>query len=325
MLKFIRFLLILNLTFTLTFSFSLSLFAQEDLHISILHTNDLHSSFPKNYARLAFLIHSIREQNFKEGRETLVLDSGDFSSGSVYQVLTPNPKYPQSPELEFFKYAGYDAIGFGNHDFDFGLAGFLNMLNKNQNFNVPFISSNIHFKRTSKLFEQIHPYRVINKKNIRIGIMAFLGPNAAKLSLNTRAGISFDGYHDLRGKEDLSETIKMAKETADILKNKEKADIIIMLLHAGKPEDHKIAKALESKSVDIIIAGHTHELYPIPEKENDIIIAQTSGEGRELGVLKFTYHTKTKKLDLDDPKQMGHIEINENIKEDPHYLRLLHV
>ena len=53
-----------------------------------------------------------------------MLDGGDFSMGTVYQLLYQE----EAPELRMFGYMGYDAVTLGNHEFDYKGTGLAEML-----------------------------------------------------------------------------------------------------------------------------------------------------------------------------------------------------
>jgi 5'-nucleotidase / UDP-sugar diphosphatase len=104
---------------------------------TILHTNDMHSSFigmgPSadytpfvlnndatlgGYARLAALIAKRKESRQGQG-PVLVLDAGDYSMGTAFAAATREI----GGELKLMGMMGYDATTFGNHEFDLGPDG----------------------------------------------------------------------------------------------------------------------------------------------------------------------------------------------------------
>lgn len=122
------------------------------LRLTLLHTNDLHSAVtgtgPDLHPRLkrggyAQLAHRIKAA--QAAGPTLVLDAGDWFSGSIFDSLGPEQGEPHAPELEFFSAANYDAVIIGNHDFDAGVGGLLRMLDKaaQRNLSLNIISSNL--------------------------------------------------------------------------------------------------------------------------------------------------------------------------------------
>lgn len=96
------------------------------IEFTILSTNDLHSHFEGSgpqinlfqsfghYARLAYIIRNIQDRN---PNATLTLDAGDWFCGSMFSMIGISYLFPDLlPELQFFKYARYDAITIGNHE-----------------------------------------------------------------------------------------------------------------------------------------------------------------------------------------------------------------
>jgi len=114
----------------------------DDVHLVILHTNDVHSRvdpFPMDggpfqglggVARRATLIRRIRE----EQPNVLLLDAGDTFQGTPYFNFFKG-------EIEFRAMSAmeYDATTLGNHDFDNGLEGLVEML---PHASFPFVSAN---------------------------------------------------------------------------------------------------------------------------------------------------------------------------------------
>jgi len=97
---------------------------------TILHTNDMHSSFigmgpaadytpftlnddttRGGYARLAALIARRKEARKGQG-PVLVLDAGDYSMGTAFAAASRET----GGELQLMSLMGYDATTFGNHE-----------------------------------------------------------------------------------------------------------------------------------------------------------------------------------------------------------------
>lgn len=293
---------------------------------TILHTNDLHSAVvgsgpdayftPEvgdgdpvkgHYGRLLYEIRRIKSQKAAEEVPVLTLDAGDFFSGSVFHVLTPDPKIPDSPELEFFKLAGYDAITLGNHEFDAGPQGFFNLLRKNRDtYGLPLLSSNLApmegrltFAEDRQLIEhQVSPSIIKDLKGpngqVRIGILGIMGYDAALVSMGTRAGIGFVGFDDQKSEKKQDELVEHLNREIATLRQEDEADVIILVAHAGSPEDEDLAKSLEG--LDMIIAGHTHQAYRTVKVVDGVFIVQAGHQGRHLGRLDFSFDSQGLKL-----------------------------
>ena len=134
---------LLKKVFAFTFIFMLSVSgltgyqvnaSEEPKHLDILFTHDLHShlnSFQTivdgtqqetgGFARLKTLIN----EHEKENTDTLILDGGDFSMGTLIQTVYDT----EAAELRMLGYLGCDVTTLGNHEFDYGSDGLADMLN----------------------------------------------------------------------------------------------------------------------------------------------------------------------------------------------------
>ena len=138
-------------------------------HITILHTNDVHSHidpFPSGHSRFpnlggvsrrAALIEAIRREN----PNTLLLDAGDIFQGTPYFNF-----YGGELEFKLMNKMGYRAATLGNHDFDNGLNGLLAQL---PNAEFSFLCANYDFSNTV-LDGYIRPYEVYVMDGIRVGV-----------------------------------------------------------------------------------------------------------------------------------------------------------
>lgn len=267
--------------------------------LMIVFTHDLHSYFlPRHvltpegeqimqggYARLAYLIKG--EQLFQRNK-TLVVDAGDFSMGTLFHTSFMQ----EASELRLMGKMGYDVITFGNHDFDFhteGLAAMLQMAESKKTKLPEIVASNIVFSKKDpadaalkKAFTDypVKPYTVIEKNGIRIGLFGIMGNDAGYDTPYARP-VKF------------SDPVDASRHVVNILKNQEKADLIICLSHSGtspvrkKSEDEFLAR--EVPQIDVIISGHTHTILLKPIRVGKTIIVSSGCYGEYLGVLKLNY------------------------------------
>lgn len=259
--------------------------AQTSKHITILHTNDVHSHiepFPSDHyrnpnqggvARRATLVEAIR----KENPNTLLLDAGDIFQGTPYFNF-----YGGELEFKLMSMLKYDAATIGNHDFDNGIDGLYAQL-PHAKFN--FLSANYDFKNTI-LNTHVKPYKVFEKDGIKIGVFGL--------------GIELTGLVDPRMyKETIYlDPVEIAQDMSRILKEDEQCDLVICISHLGyhyKDNDHKISDlslASKTKNIDLIIGGHTHTFLPKPtvtknsEGEN-VLVNQVGCYGINVGRVDF--------------------------------------
>ena len=267
---------------------SLSSFSTlETKHITILHTNDVHSHidpFPADHprnanmggvARRANLIESIR----KENSNVLLLDAGDIFQGTPYFNY-----YGGELEFKLMSMLNYDLATMGNHDFDNGLEGFVAQL---PHAKFDFVSANYDFKNTM-LDGIVKPYKIFTKNGIKIGIFGL--------------GIQLEGLVDKKNYKETvyNDPIETAQEMTRILKTQEKCDLVICLSHIGytyKNEPEKISDlnlAAKTKDIDLIIGGHTHTFLDKPTIVKnldgiDTLVNQVGCYGINLGRIDFYF------------------------------------
>ena len=257
----------------------------------ILHTNDVHSRidpFPDDgsrnagyggAARRAAIIEKIR----KENEHVLLLDAGDIFQGTPYFNF-----YLGELDIKLMSAMGYDATTMGNHDFDGGLENYEKQIREQGNF--PVIISNYDFSDTV-MHDRYISRKVFTKGDLRIGV--------------TGAGIEMDGLVPpaLYGPTRYLDPIAHATAEADILKHDEKCDLVICLSHLGYKYDNTkvsdIHLAQNSRSIDIIIGGHTHTFMDQPEyyrnKEGQsVMINQVGWAGIRLGKIEVTFEANRK-------------------------------
>ena len=252
-------------------------------HITILHTNDVHShieAFPADDAKFPnqggvsrryTLIEAIR----KENPNTLLLDAGDIFQGTPFFNF-----YGGELEFKLMSKLKYDAATLGNHDFDNGIDGFYAQL---PHADFSFINSNYDFSNTL-IDGKVKDHQIFIKDGVKIGVFGL--------------GIELDG---LVSKNNYKETkylnpVEIAQEMTKKLKQQEKCDLVICLSHLGyhyetdKIDDLKLAA--KTKDIDLIIGGHTHTFLPKPTVTTNIegkkvLVNQTGWAGVNLGRIDF--------------------------------------
>jgi 5'-nucleotidase len=263
-----------------------SLFAKRK-HITILHTNDVHSHidpFGPNdkrnankggVARRATLVENIR----KENPNTLLLDAGDIFQGTPYFNY-----YGGELEFKLMSMLNYDLATIGNHDFDNGIDGLYAQL---PHAKFEFVSANYDFSNTV-MDTHVKPYKVLVKDGVKIGVFGL--------------GIQLDGLVDKKMYKETvyQDPIEVAQDMSRILKEEESCDLVICLSHIGyhyknspdRVSDLNLAKA--TKDIDLIIGGHTHTFLPKPtiaqnSEGKNVLVNQVGAYGLYLGRIDFYF------------------------------------
>lgn len=92
--------------------------AADPINFTVMHTNDFHGNLEPSgsnpgAARVAQRIVDVRAAVGEEN--TLLLDAGDFMQGTLLSNLRQG-----LPTVDYYRTIGYDAVTFGNHEFDWG-------------------------------------------------------------------------------------------------------------------------------------------------------------------------------------------------------------
>lgn len=282
------------------FGLTLSSFETGSKHLTILHTNDVHShidpfpmSDPRNpnmggVSRRAALIETIRQEN----PNVLLLDAGDIFQGTPYFNY-----YGGELEFKLMSMMKYDASTLGNHDFDNGIEGLYAQM---PHAKFEFISSNYDFKNTV-MDGFVKPYKIYHKNGIKVGVFGL--------------GIELEGLVDPQMfKETIyNNPVEIAQDMVRILKKERKCDLIICLSHLGykyskedqdKISDLKLAEL--TTDIDLIIGGHTHTFLDKPNivknaDGKEVLVNQVGCYGINLGRIDFyfdnnkskSYHAKS--------------------------------
>jgi 5'-nucleotidase / UDP-sugar diphosphatase len=282
--------------------------AGEKKTFTILHTNDLHSNFvgmsPEldyspftlnddktlgGFARLAALIADRKALHEPQG-PVLVLDDGDYSNGTAFGAATRET----GSELQLLFRMGYDATTFGNHEFDFGPEGLGTSIDVAVKAGraPPIVVSNINLSKQDPTLADlqrltrdgaIRRHLVIERGGIRFGVFGLLGNEAA--------------IYTSSGAATFSDPIETAKEMVTMLRESEKADVIICLSHGGlrkgpdgrfsEGDDVELARAVSG--IDVVISGHSHTALQDAIIVNDRTpVVQTGKYGENLGELVMT-------------------------------------
>lgn len=274
--------------------------AEKSKQLDVLFTHDTHShlnSFSTivdgeqkevgGFAKLKTLI----DEKKKENPDTLILDGGDFSMGTLIQTVYDT----EAAELRMLGYLGCDVSTFGNHEFDYRSKGLADMLTvaKNSGETVPsLVVCNVDWdsmekaglsegqKQIQSAFENygVKDYVVVQKGDVKIAVVGVFGVDALKCAPTC----------ELLFKD----PVESVKKTVEEIKKNETVDMIACVSHSGTWEDEKKSEdeilAKEVPDLDLIISGHTHSELKEPIQHGNTYIVSCGEYARNLGSLSMT-------------------------------------
>lgn len=274
--------------------------ADSTKQIDVLFTHDTHSHLDSfstivngkqekvgGFAKIKTLINEKK----KEDPDTLILDGGDFSMGTLVQTVYDT----EAAELRMLGSLGYDVTTFGNHEFDYRSKGLANMLKaaKSSGETLPeIVVCNVDWesmekaglsdgqKQIQSAFETygVKDYVMVQKGDVKIAVVGVFGKDA--LECAPTCELSF------------KDPIEAVKQTVEEIRKNEEADMIACVSHSGtwddenKSEDELLAKAVPD--IDLIISGHTHLELPEAIQHGNTYIVSCGEYGRNLGSLSMT-------------------------------------
>lgn len=239
------------------------------------------------FAHIRTLITQAKEKN----PDTLILDAGDFSMGTLVQTIF----HTDAPELRMLGALECDVTTLGNHEFDYrssGLAGTLNAARESGDPVPAMVLCNIDWKsmeaegltEDQQLLKDafaaygMRDYIVLNKGDVRIAVLGVFGEDS--LACAPTCALKFQDI-----KEAAARTVKEIRETEDV-------DMIVCVSHSGtnedpaKSEDELLAKAVPE--IDLIISGHSHTTLEQPLQYGSTYIVSCGSYARNLGSLSMS-------------------------------------
>ena len=256
--------------------------------LRLLYTNDFHSAFEPipaywrpgspplgGAAHLATLV----ERQRATAGTTFLFDSGDMFTGTL-SFLTRGEAL-----MELMTLMRYDAMGVGNHEFDYGWEIF-----DRQATRVPFpvVCCNIRYKDSGRRF--CRPYTLLERDGARLAVIGVIGLDARSVVLPSKVA-----------ELEFTDPVAEARACIEILRDT--VDLVVVLGHQGLPgpmqtdaeNDPSVQRTIEADlqfcgavpGVDVYIGAHSHHGLeePLVHPATGTLLVQTYGYGTRLGLL----------------------------------------
>ena len=243
------------------------------------------------FAKLKTLINEQKVKN----PETLLLDAGDFSMGTLIQAVYEE----EASEIRMLGELGIDVSTLGNHEFDYKAKGLANMLNNAVSSGDPIPSMvlcNVDWEGMEAkgltadqelikdAFENIDikDYVMVEKNGVKIAVIGMIGIDSVACIANSPL--------------EFKNPVEAVKATVETIKANEEADMIVCISHGGtwpdeeKSEDEILAK--EVPELDVIISGHTHTKLDEAIVHGSTYIVSVGEYGKYLGSLNLTQNSE---------------------------------
>lgn len=267
--------------------------------VDVIFTHDIHSHLNSfmtvvdgedrevgGFARIKTVIDEQRAKN----PDTLILDGGDFSMGTLVQTVYED----EAAELRMLGALGTEVTTLGNHEFDYRSSGLSNMLKSAAESGdaVPeLVVCNVDWDamEAAGLSEGqqviadgfaeygVKDYVVLEKGDVDIAVVGVFGKDS--LACAPTCELLF------------KDPVEAVKETVAEIKAAEDVDMIVCVSHSGtwedesKSEDEILAKSVPE--LDLIVSGHTHTDLEEPIVHGDTYIVSTGEYAKRIGSLSM--------------------------------------
>ena len=244
----------------------------EEVAAIILHTNDVHVGYQDNIGYDGLALY--RKELESQYDHVFLVDAGDAIQGAIIGTISKG-----SEIIKMMNRLGYDIAIPGNHEFDFGFDILDDYSGK---LSCGYICANFCTADGEPVFR---PWRILDAGDLKIGFVGAVTPDTFTSSkikdvIDEVGEPMYDFLSDETG-DRLAGALQRSID--DVRENG--ADLVILLAHLGS--DMRDASIYSSNAivrkltgVDMVIDGHTHEVYntTIPDKEGNLIPVAQAGE-----------------------------------------------
>jgi 2',3'-cyclic-nucleotide 2'-phosphodiesterase/3'-nucleotidase len=293
----------------------------EPVSIKILQTSDIHGNFfPYDFIEnrpakgsLSRVYAYVKQERKKGKQNVLLLDNGDILQGQptayYYNFIDTTAVHLAARLLNFME---YNAATMGNHDIETGPAVYDRFV---RSCHFPWMAANAIRENSDESY--FIPYYIHEVSGIRIAVLGMITP---AIPVWLPKNLWKDMYY-----KDIQST---AKQWIPYLKEKEKADIIVGLLHLGV-ESRIVATGMDEgggedlaysvPGFDVVLLGHDHR--PLCKKivnvlGDSVVIVNPGAGGNFLSEVEITVDKADKTIKYSSGRL---VDVNA-FEPDPYFL-----
>jgi 5'-nucleotidase len=284
------------------------------LKFTLLQTTDLHShaagygpsldftpsinsdndSVLGGYTRIASLIAAIRNELSEDDIPSVLVDSGDFFMGTVYDLAASDPL-----ALKFFQLMKYDAVTLGNHEFDWAPQGLAMLISNgiSNGYTVPIIATNMVTSDVSPADDGVENLvglgAIVPKQVVEL-------PNGLRIGMLGNVGVAADTRAPVAPPVTFNHDYAFLQDRVNDLRNNEGVDIVILISHGGIKADGSgddVDIADNVTGIDIIASGHEHYATSAPVRRGNTLIFSPGKYGEYLARLDVEFNIDNNQIE----------------------------
>jgi 2',3'-cyclic-nucleotide 2'-phosphodiesterase / 3'-nucleotidase / 5'-nucleotidase len=201
---------------------------------------------------------------------TLRLDAGDAMQGTVVSNVTRGRSM-----VEVLNRLNLTAAALGEHDLEWSLDTLRRRISEAH---YPWLAANVFDSASGRRADWIAPYRIVQAGDLKVALVGYITSDAkTSVKPEITAGLRFgDGalaIHDV-----------LAEVRA------QRPDLTILLAHAGAScqgpictgEAVRLAEGAESRTIDLLVAGHSHNV--VNARVAGVPIIEAGSDGAVLAI-----------------------------------------
>lgn len=239
--------------------------------VVVLYTNDVHTYVDQDltYSKVAALKDSYDN--------ALLVDAGDAIQGTAYGSLDKGESI-----IKLMNAAGYDAATLGNHEFDYNMAGCMQVI---EWANFPYLSCNFYHEKDGVAGDLVlDSYKVFEVGGVKIAFVGITTPESFTKSTPAYFQDENGNYiYGIAGGADGSALYAAVQKAVDAASKE--ADYVIGLGHLGVDPSSKPWTSEEvianTTGLDAFIDGHSHtsvESKEVADKNGDPVVLTQTGD-----------------------------------------------
>ncbi|MBR6054567.1 MAG: 5'-nucleotidase C-terminal domain-containing protein [Bacteroidales bacterium] len=252
--------------------------------LTILSTNDIHGHYydstyvggglQKSLIGVSALVDSVR---IADGVDNVVLvDAGDILQGDnaayYFNYVDTLSEHIYS---RMAGYMHYDAVAWGNHDVETGHAVYDRFSRELASHGIPLLAGNAIRNDNGKTYFPL--YKMVRRAGLRVAILGYT-------NMNIKGWLSEDIWSGMH----FVAVASRLQDDADMVRRKEKADVVIAVMHTGTgkegvdiPEAEALKVFRSVRGVDFVFCSHDHR--PFTAATDSCVLINTGSHCRYLG------------------------------------------
>ena len=253
--------------------------AEKNGDIYILFTSDVHCGIDKGFGYAG--LQQVRDTLEAQGYETILVDDGDAIQGEPIGTLSEGEAI-----IDLMNDLKYDVAIPGNHEFDYGMPRFLELVEKAD---FPYISCNFTYL-DELVFE---PYIIKEAAGKKIGFVGVTTP----LTITASTPVYFQ---DENGEyvygfmsDDTGARVYQAVQSAVDAAREEGADYVYVIGHMGNGAEFKpwtYADVIShTDGIDVFLDGHSHDTDQVIMKNKDGEDVPRSAVGTKMACIGYSH------------------------------------